>query len=400
MNRKTTSPLSTIEFVALMATMMALVALSIDTLLPALDEIANDLPLKRTNDTQLIISIFFLGLALGQLFFGTLSDFVGRKPAVAIGISIFIAGCFISFFSKGLEFILIGRLFQGIGLAAPRIISVALVRDQYEGPHMARIMSFVMSIFIIVPAIAPALGEGILYFMHWRYIFLVLAVVALVAFLWFMVRQPETLDTENRKPFSIKQVTSTLYKICTNRVSLGYTLVAGFISGVFLGFLSSIQQIFHSYNNDHLFVGGFAVFALFIGSASLVNAKIVLRYGVQRMVKLALIVLCLVSGVFLVSGLSLGLSFTMVMIYLVISLFCVGILFGNLNALAMQPLGKIAGIGSSVVGSLSTLISVPFGILIGFSYNNSAIPLIIGFLVFSSLSLGTVYWIEKPRIES
>lgn len=400
MNQKTTSPLSTIEFVALMATMMALVALSIDTLLPALDEIANDLPLKRTNDTQLIISIFFLGLALGQLFFGTLSDFVGRKPAVAIGISIFIAGCFISFFSGGLEFILVGRLFQGIGLAAPRIISVALVRDQYEGPHMARIMSFVMSIFIIVPAIAPALGEGILYFMHWRYIFLVLAVVALVAFLWFMLRQPETLDRENRKPFSVKQVITTLYKIFTNRVSLGYTLVAGFISGVFLGFLSSIQQIFHSYNNDHLFVIGFAVFALFIGSASLVNAKIVLRYGVQRMVKLALIVLCIVSGVFLVSSVFLGLSFTMVMIYLVISLFCVGILFGNLNALAMQPLGKIAGIGSSVVGSLSTLISVPFGILIGFSYNNSAIPLIIGFLVFSLLSLGTVYWIEKPRTES
>ncbi|PKV50093.1 DHA1 family bicyclomycin/chloramphenicol resistance-like MFS transporter [Aquimarina sp. MAR_2010_214] len=394
MNKKTHS-LSITEFVSLMATLMALVALAIDALLPALDEIANTLTTEETNNTQLIISILFLGLATGQLFFGTLSDFIGRKPAICLGVSIFIIGCLISFCSKNLEYMLIGRLFQGIGLSGPRIISVALIRDQYEGLAMARIMSFVMSIFIIVPAIAPALGQGILFFVTWRYIFLMLIIVALAALFWFMIRQPETLPKEQRKSFSIMNIANIISKICTNRTSFGYTVVTGLVSGIFLGFLSSIQQIFQSYNYSHLFVGCFAILALFIGSASLINAKAVLRYGVRHMVGVALVTLSLTSFIFLLSNLYYPLNFWSIMTYFMISLFSIGILFGNLSALAMEPLGAIAGIGSSVVGSLSTFISVPFGILIGFSYNGSAIPLIIGFFILSSLSLGIMYWIEK-----
>ncbi|WP_109852009.1 multidrug effflux MFS transporter [Aquimarina sp. AU58] len=396
MNNKTYS-LSIIEFVSLMATMMALVALAIDALLPALDEIANTLTTKSTNNTQLIISILFLGLAIGQLIFGTLSDFIGRKPSICLGILIFIIGCLVSFFSTNLEYMLFGRLFQGIGLSGPKIISIALIRDQYEGPAMARIMSFVMSIFIIVPAIAPALGQGILLFANWRYIFLMLTIVALVVLLWFMVRQPETLPIGQRKPFSVIRVVTIISKICTNRVSLGYTIMAGLVSGIFLGFLSSVQQIFKSYNYDHLFVGCFAILALFIGSASIVNAKVVLRYGAQHMVRLALVILCLTSIIFLLSSIYHSLNFLSIMIFFIISLFAIGILFGNLSALAMEPLGAVAGIGSSIVGSLSTLISVPFGILIGFSYDGSAIPLIIGFFILSSLSLGIIYWVEKKK---
>jgi len=385
------------EFIALMASMMALVALSIDAVLPALNEIINGLSILESNNAQLIISILFLGLAIGQIIFGTLSDFIGRKPAVSIGILIFVLGCLISFFSNTLFIMLIGRLLQGIGLSGPRIISVALIRDQYEGAAMARIMSLIMSIFIIVPAIAPLLGECILFFMSWRYIFIISMLVGLIVLLWFVMRQPETLKLVNRKRFSIKSFINVIYQIISNRVSLGYTIVAGLVSGMFLGFLSSIQPIFFFFNNDNLFAIGFAVLALFIGCASLVNAKLVRSFKIELIVKTALKILSIVSICFLLLSLITTLNFWLVMTFLMLSLFCIGILFGNLNTLAMSPLGEFSGIGSSIVGSLSTFISVPFGILIGFLFNNTIVPVALCFLAFSLLSLLVVYWINKSN---
>lgn len=398
-SKKIAYPIPVFEFVALMAMMMALVALSIDSLLPALPEIAVSLDRVGSNDIQLIISMLFLGLAAGQMIYGTLSDFIGRKPAVYLGLLMFFVGCIISFFADILAVMLVGRFLQGIGLAAPRIISIALIRDQYEGSVMAKVMSFVMSIFIIVPAVAPALGQGVLFFAHWRFIFLLLSLVAVIILLWFMFRQPETLEAENRMPFSFNRIFKAIVQICNNRVSLGYTIVAGFVASMFLGFLSSIQQIFEAYNNAEIFAGGFAFLALFIGGASLLNAKLVVHKGMRFMVRVALAVLFIVSLIFLALSFFWHLDFWVIMIFFVISLFCVGILFGNLNALAMEPLGHVAGIGSSLVGSLSTFISVPFGILIGLSYNGTATPLIIGFLVFSLLSLGMIFWIGKAEKE-
>ena len=393
--KKLAYPIPVFEFVALMAMMMALVALSIDSLLPALPEIAVSLNQVGSNDIQLVISMLFLGLAIGQMIYGTLSDFIGRKPAVYLGLLLFFLGCLISFFAEILPVMLAGRLLQGIGLAAPRIISIALIRDQYEGSVMAKVMSFVMSIFIIVPAIAPALGQGVLLFANWRFIFLLLSLVAVIILIWFMLRQPETLEAENRMPFSLNRIFKAIGQICSNRVALGYTIVAGFVASMFLGFLSSIQQVFEAYGKAEIFAGGFAVFALFIGSASLLNAKIVVRKGMRFIVNVALGILFSISLIYLTLSFFGQLDFWVVTIFLVISLCCVGLLFGNLNALAMEPLGHVAGIGSSLVGSLSTFISVPFGILIGLSFNGTAIPLITGFLVFSLLSLGTIFWIGK-----
>ncbi|MBL6445988.1 multidrug effflux MFS transporter [Fulvivirga sp. 29W222] len=394
-SKKLAYPIPVFEFVSLMAMMMALVALSIDSLLPALPEIAVSLDKAGSNDIQLIISMLFLGLAVGQMVYGTLSDFIGRKPAVYLGLLLFFLGCLVSFFAEILPMMLAGRLLQGIGLAAPRIISIALIRDQYEGAVMAKVMSFVMSIFIIVPAIAPALGQGVLFFANWRFIFLLLSIVAVIILVWFMFRQPETLEAEKRMPFSFGRIFKVISQICGNRVALGYTIVAGFVSSIFLGFLSSIQQIFEAYGEAEIFAGGFAAIALFIGSASLLNAKIVMLKGMRYIVKVALGMLFIVSLTYLMLSTFDHLDFWVVMVFFVISLFCVGLLFGNLNALAMEPLGHVAGIGSSLVGSLSTFISVPFGILIGLSFNGTAIPLIAGFLVFSLLSLGMIFWIGK-----
>ncbi len=389
--------LSVNEFVPLMASLMALVALSIDAILPALDRIESDFEGVVGNEVQLVVSMLFLGLAIGQLFFGTLSDFVGRKPAVALGIVLFIVGCLLSFFAADLQVLLLGRVMQGIGLSGPRIISIALVRDQYEGTGMARIMSFVMSIFIVVPAVAPMLGQLVLNWAHWRYIFLLLLSIGSVVLVWFVIRQPETLKKERRQAFSLSKVGSVIFAILSNRISLGYTLIAGLVAGMFLGFLSSIQQIFKAYGYADLFVYGFAILALFIGTASLVNAKAVLQYGVKRMVGVALVVLCATSAFYLLVGWLVPLNFAAAMTYLIIAVFFIGILFGNLNAQAMAPLGAVAGIGSSMVGSLSTLISVPFGILIGSYFDNSIMPLLLGFLSLSVLSLILFYWTERSN---
>lgn len=390
-----TSNLSLGEFVSLMAFMMALVALSIDTLLPAMDQIGESLSVKNDNDVQLVVSIFFLGLSIGQFFSGTLSDFVGRKPAVYIGLSIFLVGCILSFFSSDLTFMLIGRFLQGIGLAGPRIVSITLIRDQYAGDAMAKIMSFVMSIFILVPILAPSLGQGLLLFLPWRYIFLVLGICALIVFFWFMIRQVETLPASDRLPFSMKRVISAFLEVMRNRVSFGYTMVGGLLSGIFLGFLGSIQQVLLSFHMDQYFAVCFAILAIFLGGASMINARIVSRYGMRYMVRIALICLCVISFIFLALNFIYPLTFILVMLFFSLSHFCVGIIFGNINALAMEPLGHIAGIGSSVIGSFSSLMAVPIGILIGYCYNGTVIPLVVGFLFVGLVSLVISAWVKK-----
>ena len=383
------------EFVGLMAAMMALVALSIDAVLPALDKIEHSLSITESGNTHLIVSILFLGLAIGQIFFGTLSDFTGRKPAVTIGIVMFIIGCIISFLSNNLISMLLGRLLQGIGLSGPRVISVALVRDQYKGAEMARIMSLIMSVFIIIPAIAPLLGQTVLLFVSWHYIFVLSMLVGLIVLIWFIIRQPETLRVEERKSFSVQSLFNIIYKIVSNKVALGYTIIAGIVSGMFLGFLSSIQPVFNSYNKGDSFALGFAILALFIGCSHLVNAKIVRKVKIDLIVKFILKLICGISICFLLLSISIGLNFWSTMIFFIASLFCIGILFGNLNALAMEPLGKVAGVGSSIVGSLSTFISVPIGILIGFLFNNSIYPLVVCFLLLSLIALIIIYWIKR-----
>lgn len=215
--RQKTDRLPLREFIALMASMMALVALSIDAVLPALDKIEESLLLSGGNYSHLIVSILFLGLAIGQVFFGTLSDFIGRKPAVMIGMIIFIMGCIISFLSTNTTVMLIGRLLQGIGLSGPRVICVALVRDQYKGAEMARIMSLIMSIFIIMPAIAPLLGQSVLFLFSWHYIFVLSMLVGLIVLLWFMIRQPETLTIEEKKTFSFLFLFHTILSILRNK---------------------------------------------------------------------------------------------------------------------------------------------------------------------------------------
>jgi len=375
--------------------MMALTALSIDAMLPALPQIGSDLGIANPNDRQLIVSLIFLGQAVGQLFFGPLSDKTGRKPAIYAGYALFIFGSLVSVFSLNFPMMLIGRTLQGVGVSAPRAVSLALVRDRYEGRPMARVMSFAMTVFILVPMIAPTIGQGILLFAGWRSIFGGFILFALVTILWFGIRMPETLALENRVPFSLKRILNSFREILTIRPAIGYTLAAGILNGVFLGYLNSSQQIFQEqYALGELFPLFFATISLSLGTASFLNARLVMRYGMNKLVRISL------GAVFVLAVIFLGVSIALaghpplwsLMAYLMLSFFCTGILFGNINAMAMQPLGHMAGMGAAVVGSLSTLISMLLGMLIGQSYNGTVLPLVIGMTVLSGITVFVVRW--------
>jgi MFS transporter, DHA1 family, multidrug resistance protein len=237
------------EFVSLVSLMTSLAALSIDAMLPSLPQIGSDLNVQNVNDRQLVISVLFLGMALGQLFFGPLSDHTGRKPAIYAGYAIFIAGSLLSVLAVNFTIMLLGRLLQGVGISSPRAVTLALVRDRYAGRAMARVMSFVMTVFILVPMLAPTFGQAVLLFFGWRAIFLSFILMAIVTFVWFALRMPETLALENRSAFSLGQIISTMQAILMIRVALGYTITAGLIHGVFLGYLNSTQQIFQNSMN-------------------------------------------------------------------------------------------------------------------------------------------------------
>ncbi len=387
------------EFVALMATLMALTALSIDAMLPALTNIGSDLGVTEANDNQLIISVLFLGLAIGQLFYGPLSDNIGRKPALYIGLVFFGIGCITSLLSTNLTFMLIGRCLQGIGLSGPRVVSVAIIRDLYKGERMAQVMSFVMAVFIAVPALAPALGQGILFIASWRMIFTALFTLGIVALVWFAIRQHETLAKEKRLKFSISNVIKALKEIITIRSTVFYTLAAGFISSAFVGFLNSSQQVFQiQFELGEKFPFYFAAIALSVGTASFVNGKLVMRFGMQKMVRVAVLAIVLISITFstLMFTIASTPSLSLFMIYLLSTVFFVGILFGNLNSMAMEPLGHMAGIGAAIVGSVSTFISVPFGTYIGMQYDGTVEPLVYGFLIFGALTAIAIF-LAKER---
>lgn len=381
----------------LVALMTSMVALSIDAMLPALPVIAGDLDVSRLNDSQYVITLFFAGMAGGQIFFGPLSDSIGRRPAIVAGLLLFAAGCLLSMFAASFAQMLLGRFLQGLGAAGPRIVSIALVRDRYQGRGMARVMSLVMTVFILVPVFAPAVGQGILVWADWRAIFGLFLLLALLAGGWFWIRQPETLRAEQRSVFSLSRLLLDTLAILRLRAAFGYSLTMGCIFGAFVGYLSSSQQIFQvQYGLGRLFPLYFGILASVIGCASLVNARLVMRFGMRRLARYALSAMSLAGLLFC------GLAWIydghpqllLLMAYLVFQFFLFGTLFGNLNALAMEPLGHIAGLGSAVVGSLSTLISVGFGVLIAGAYDGTVMPLTLGLAVLAIGGLACLRWTE------
>jgi MFS transporter, DHA1 family, multidrug resistance protein len=385
------------EFVVLVSMLMSLTALSIDAMLPALSQIGSDLNVQNVNDRQLVISMIFLGLAIGQLFFGPLSDKTGRKPAIYAGLVCYIVGASLAAFAPSFPMLLAGRFLQGIGVSAPRAVTLALVRDQYQGRAMAQVMSFVMTVFILVPMIAPIMGQAVLLFTGWRSIFGSFVLLALIVLVWFAIRQPETLAPEKRVPFSLKRIVKTTIEIIKIRPALGFTVTAGLVSGAFIGYLNSAQQIFQEqYALGDLFPLYFSAIAFSIGLASFLNARLVIRFGMRFLVRWSLIAITGLSvTIFSMALFTAGQPpLWLLTMYLMLAFFCIGVLFGNMNALAMEPLGNIAGLGAAIVGSLSTLISVLLGTMIGQAYNGTVLPLTAGMGILAGLSLLVARWAE------
>ncbi|MEQ8440728.1 MAG: multidrug effflux MFS transporter [Alphaproteobacteria bacterium] len=372
------------EFIAMVALLISMVALTIDAMLPALPAIGRDLAVPQANDTQLVVSVFFLGFGLGQMIYGPISDSLGRKPVIICGLLVFGLGCVLSMTASDYTVMLIGRVLQGLGVAGPRIVTIAIVRDRYAGRGMARIMSFVMAVFIIVPAVAPSLGQGIMHLADWRAIFFSLIALGLIGGLWMQLRLEETLTGDNRAPLSVRRVWAAVLETLRTRVALGYTIAGGFIFGAFVGYLSMAQQVFQTvYGVGDDFPLFFAVLALSIGASSVVNAKLVMRLGMRFLSFLAVFALTVLSAGFALAAFLLdgGLPFLGFMAWGVLSFFWVGLLFGNLNALAMEPLGHIAGTAASVIGAGSTLLSIVFGVMVGQAFDGTTVPLLAGFAV-------------------
>jgi len=263
---------------------------------------------------------------------------------------------------------------------------------------MAQVMSFVMTVFILVPVLAPAFGQAVLIFWGWRAIFLSLMLIAILTIIWFGLRMPETLAQESRSSFSLRQIISAIRTILKIRVAFGYTIAVGLIHGIFLGYLNSTQQIFQEqYALGAAFPLYFAVISLSLGMASFTNARAVMRFGMRFLVGRSLyfifgLSLLALGGAWITSG---SPSLWILMTYLMMTFFCIGILFGNMNALAMEPLGHVAGIGAAVIGSLSTLLSMVLGTMIGRSYNGTILPLVASITILTGLSILVVRWTES-----
>ncbi|MEL7302712.1 MAG: multidrug effflux MFS transporter [Pseudomonadota bacterium] len=374
------------ERIALLALLICLPALAIDAMLPALPEIGRDLDLADANRAQLIIIAFVIGLGIGQLFYGPLSDSFGRRLPIQVGLAVFLIGSLICLFAETFVAMLAGRALQGVGAAGPRTVAVALVRDNFSGAQMARIMSFVMAVFITVPALAPFVGQVVQTLAGWRMIFTVFLVMATVALVWFTLRHPETHPPEKRRALSPANLAADARTTLSDKTTLSYTIATGFIFAGFFGYITSAQQVFvTTYGKGAAFPGYFAVLAFAIGTASIFNARYVTRFGERRLAHVALTALCLSAGAgFLIEWVDLALLPFPLFYTVMFGIMCAfGVLFGNMNAIAMAPMGRIAGIASAIIASVSAIIAGVGGAIIGQAYDGTTLPLFAGFLVCS-----------------
>ncbi len=387
------------EFVILMACLMSVVALAIDAILPALDIIGNAMGTSKVSDNQLLIIMIFVGLGVGPVIFGPVSDSKGRKPVVYAGFAVFLAASLVCVFAESLEVMLVGRVLQGIGLSAPRTIAIAIIRDMYSGNYMARVMSFVTVVFLLVPIIAPVMGKILIDHFNWQAIFYVQMGISIIISIWFWRRQPETLTEHNRVPWTKTLFRDGLRELSKHRSTIGYTIITGFVTGSFLVYLSSSQQIFQvQYGLADAFPYIFAGLAISIGCAILLNASLVLRFGMKKLIDTSLLAFFLIPIIYVICFHNTeNPSIIVLLAFFGVLFFAMGFMFGNLRAIAMQPVGHIAGIAAAITGLVSTLMSVPISIYIGRLIDDTALPLFIGFAVCGALSLVVLAFLKYYR---
>jgi len=379
------SRLGRIEFVAMMAMLVATVAFSIDAMLPALPQIGAELTPDALNRAQLVVTSFILGLGIGTLFTGPLSDSYGRKRVILIGSGIYIFGAALAWAAPTLELMIAARIVQGLGAAAARIVALAIVRDLYSGREMARLMSFVMMVFTLVPAISPLAGSVVIGIAGWRVIFACFAGFALISSLWLALRLDEPLALQARRPFRRAALMEAMKEVVSHRsVRLAIAVQMLCMTTLFCS-ISMIQQVFEVYfDRAAQFPQWFFLMALIAGSFSLLNARVVMRLGMRRMVAGALGLQIGLSGL-MVLGFALGLppalEFALYIAWQTSVFANAALTLGNINALAMEPLGHIAGMGASVIAAIATVGSVLLTVPVGLMFNGTPMPLFLAVLV-------------------
>lgn len=380
------------EFVALMAVLFATIAISIDAMLPALPEIAASLSPVAPNRAQLVITAFVFGMGLGTLFAGPLADGFGRKPIIALGAGVFILGALGCYFAPSLNLLLAARVVQGLGAAAPRVVGTAMIRDLFKGRDMARIMSLVMTVFMLVPAVAPLMGQGIIHLAGWRAIFLVYIAFSAVTLTWLMLRQPETLPPASRRAISIATLLAALREMFTHRIVVVAILGQSLIMAALFSTLSSMQGIFdQQFGRASSFPLWFSVIACASALGSILNARMVMRVGMRALITLAFrgmsaLSLTMVLA-YVLGAMPAALAFPAHLIWTSAMFASMGLAMGNLNALAMENLGHIAGTTSSMMTAISTVVSVVLAVPVGQMFDGTALPLYTGVAVFYALGL-------------
>ncbi|MDC6367566.1 MULTISPECIES: multidrug effflux MFS transporter [Flavobacteriaceae] len=387
------------EFIALMAALMSIVALAIDAILPAISNIGVAIHSLDSTDNQMLVTMIFLGLGVGQLFFGPLSDCYGRKPVVYAGFILFIIASLICLYAESLGVMVVGRILQGIGLSAPRTIAISIIRDTYKGDYMARVMSFVVAFFILVPVVAPAIGKLILDGLGWKAIFYVQLVFAVIIAAWFWKRQPETLRPEYKVPFSSHVFVDGLKEFVRFKETVVFTIISGLVTGSFLVYLSSAQHIFEDqYAMKEAFPYIFAGLAISIGLSTFLNGTLVMRFGMRKLSWMATfaftIIALLYTLLFFNSG---NPSIVVLVAFLSAQFFCLGFMWGNFRSIAMEPIGHIAGIGAAINGFVSTVLAIPIATFIGGFVENSVWPLFTGLAVCGIFSLLLFIIVRKPK---
>jgi MFS transporter, DHA1 family, multidrug resistance protein len=387
------------EFIGMIAAVMALTALAIDSMLPALPAIAQSFHLTHETQSQYIFTSLMLGFGLAQLCIGVLSDKFGRRGLMLGSLAAFAIFSFAAAFAPHFYILLIARFFQGAAAAGGRVLVNSIVRDLYAGRKMAQVMSLAQVLFLLAPIVAPSIGQAILQIAPWRWIFIFIGLTALMVLFWVQLRLPETLQLKDRLPLTRKQLVENFRIVATDRQSVGYTLAAALMVGGLFGFLNSVQPIFsHVFKRPDLLGIIFGFMATGMGLSSYFNARIVERFGMRRISHSAVFGFIFFSGLHAVLAFLTPETITRFTILQTLMMMCMMMAGGNFNALAMEHVGKVAGTASSLQGFFTTIGAALIGAVIGQHFNNTVVPLYTGCFIFSLLGLGVVLITERGKL--
>ena len=392
-------PIPRWEFIALCAALMALNALAIDIMLPGLQEIGASLGVASENHRQYVISAYFGGLAFALLAYGPLSDRFGRRTPLLVGLTIYICAAAGAVFAPTFETLLALRFIQGIGAASTRVIAGSMVRDRFGGRAMAEVMSLIFMVFMVIPVVAPSIGQVVMIFANWHMIFMVMALIAAAIALWAVIRLPETQHPEDRRDVDLGSIFQGFRIVLSNRLSLGYTLASTAVFAALFGFINSAPQVYIGiYHLGYWFPVLFAAIAGMMAVSSFLNSRLVMRFGMRRLSHGALIGFTIVSTIWFVISLFGPVPLPLFVLLFAAAMFQFGWIGSNFNAIAMEPLGHIAGTAASIQGFIQTLGGGLIGAAVGQAFDGTVTPLAAGFCGVGLMALVLVLIAERGKL--